>query len=133
MRVFVLGAGLLLAATCAAAQETPTLWSSAEVQWSDDMTVPGGRRADLWGDARSNDQGTLHRWKFNTKVPAVTRSHTLHIVVLTGTFTAEIDGVGYREFGPGAFVRIPTGVKHSVGCEASGECNFVSHRQGPVE
>ena len=79
-----------------------------------------------WGDAKAADQGVLVRWKFNSKLRDQTRGQDAHFVVLAGTFTAEIDGK-YREFGPGGFVSIPKGVKHTLGCEASGECKFMMH------
>ena len=93
---------------------------------------PGARQAVLWGDPKSSDNGSLLRWAFNSKVTDMVRTQDVHIVVLSGTFTVSI-GNDYREFGPGAAVTIPKGIKHTLGCEASGECKFVVHHPGAVE
>jgi mannose-6-phosphate isomerase-like protein (cupin superfamily) len=112
--------------------ETPVLVSAKEMKWTDAAEPAGARLAVLWGDAQSSDHGTLVRWKFNSKLPDLVRTQDVHVVVLAGTFTVEIDG-GYREFGPGGFVSIPKGVRHTLGCEAAGECRFVMHHPGPVQ
>lgn len=123
-----------LVAACAAlglglsayASDAPTLVTWRELKWIDLAKPAGARQALLWGDPKAGEHGLLVRWKFNTKVPDVVRTQDLHVVVLAGTFTVEIDG-GYKELGPGGFVRIPKGVKHTLGCEAAGECRLVMH------
>ena len=122
----------LLAPVLAQAADTPTLWSAKELKWVDVAQPAGARQAVLWGDPKAADNGVLVRWKFNSKAPDLVRTQDVHIVVLAGTFTIEVDG-GYREFGPGGFVSIPKGVKHTLGCEAAGECRFVMHHPGAVE
>ena len=131
IRIAALGIALL-APTVLLAADPPTLWNAKDLQWIDVAQPAGARQAVLWGDAKSTDNGVLVRWKFNSKAPDLVRTQDVHIVVFTGTFTVEIDG-GYREFGPGGFISIPKGVKHSLGCEASGECKFVVHHPGAVE
>ena len=112
------------------AADVPTLLDSKELKWLDAATPIGAKQVMLWGDAKTIDQGVLIRWKFNSKLRDQTRTQDAHFVVLTGTFTVEIDGK-YREFGPGGFVSIPRGSKHSLGCEASGECKFLMHMISP--
>jgi quercetin dioxygenase-like cupin family protein len=114
------------------AADPATLWTAKELKWVDVAQPPGAKQAILWGDAKSADNGVLVRWPFNSKAPGLVRTQDAHFVILAGTFTVEIDG-GYREFGPGGFVSIPKGVKHSLGCEAAGECKFVMHHPGAVE
>lgn len=119
-------AWLLALAGVAAAADAPTLLTAKEVQWTDQAAPAGGKQAALWGQAGGGDSGTLVRWKFNTKVPNVVRDSDVHILVLTGTFTIDVDGK-YKEFGPGGYLSIAKGVKHSMGCEAAGECTFLVH------
>ncbi len=130
--VWAVGA-LLFGAGGGRADEAPTLWTADDVRWTDVAGVAGARQALLWGDPKTGEHGTLNRWKFNTKLPARASLHDVRIVVLTGTFTVEAEGIGYREFGPGAVVILPRGLKHTLGCEASGECNFVMHQPGPAD
>ena len=125
----------ILAATlshAARAADAPLLLNARDIKWSDAEQPPGAKQALLWGDPKSSDHGTLLRWAFNTKAADLVRTQDVHIVVLTGTFTVSI-GNDYREFGPGAAVTIPKGIKHTLGCEASGECKFVVHHPGAVE
>ena len=130
-RTAALLAGLLAAAIVHGAD--PAKVSTAkELKWIDAAEPAGARQAALWGDPKAADNGTLVRWKFNTKYPDLVRDQDVHFIVLTGTFTVEIDG-GYRELGPGGFVSIPKGVKHTLGCEAAGECKFLMHHPGAVE
>lgn len=126
---------LLAAATAAGAQaaEAPVFWTSAEVKWTDVAEPEGAKEALLWGDPKTGDHGTLHRWKFNSKAAAVARSQDIHIVVLAGTFTIDRDGADQKQFGPGAFLNVPRGVKYQAGCEAAGECVFMAHQAGPAD
>ena len=126
-RIASLCAAALLVPAFACAAEAPTLTSAKELRWADVAEPAGAKEAVLWGDGKSADSGVMVRWTFNSKTPERVRAHDLHIVVMAGTFTVEVDG-GYREFGPGGFVSIPRGVKHTLGCEAAGECRFVMHR-----
>lgn len=132
VHVLVVGA-TLGGAGAAHAADGPTLWTAGEVRWSDVAGIPGARQALLWGDPKAGEHGTLNRWKFNTKLPARVSAHDVRIVVFTGTFTLEAEGAGHREFGPGSVVVLPRGLKHTLGCEASGECNFVMHQPGPAD
>ena len=122
----------LLAPMLLQAADAPTLTSAKELKWTDVAQPAGAKQAVLWGDSKSGDNGVLVRWKFNSKAPDLVRTQDVHIVVLAGTFTVEIEG-GYREFGPGGFVSIPKGVKHTLGCEAAGECKLIVHHPGAVE
>lgn len=125
VRLFAVCAALGLALPVRAA-DAPTLLTWKDLKWVDLVEPAGARQALLWGDPKAGDHGLLVRWKFNSKVADLVRTQDLHVVVLAGTFTVEIDG-GYKEFGPGGFVSIPRGVKHTLGCEAAGECRFVMH------
>lgn len=116
----------LAAPLVAVAADEPVLWSSKEIQWIDDAAPAAAKHAVLWGSA-AGDGGTLVRWKFNTKGPSQVGTHDIHVLVLAGTLTVDVDG-RYREFGPGGFIKIPKGIKHTMGCEAAGECTFLVHR-----
>ena len=133
-RAVLIALGVTLGVSPAArAEDAPVLRTAGEVRWTDVDGIPGARQALLWGDPKGGEHGTLNRWKFNTKLPARVSSQDVRIVVLTGTFTLEAEGVGYREFGPGWLLVLPRGFKHTLGCEASGECNFVMHLPGPAD
>ncbi len=110
----------------------PTMWSAKELKWSEIADLPGAKQTSLWNDPKTGESGVLLRWKFNTKVPNLVRTQDVRILVLTGTFTVQTNDI-YREIGPGGFINIPKGVRHTLGCEASGECKFLMQHPGPVD
>lgn len=122
----------LLIAASAHAADAPTMSDAKELKWVDVATPAGAKQSALWGDTKTIDQGVMMRWRFNSKVRDQLRAQDTRVVVLAGTFTVEIDGK-YREFGPGGFVNIPKGIKHTLGCEAAGECKFLMHTIGSVD
>lgn len=126
----IAAAAALLAAWTAQAADT-TLLTARELKWTDVAEPKGARQALLWGDA-AGESAQLVRWPFNTKLADVVRNQDAHIFVHAGTFTVEVGGT-YKEFGPSGVLVIPKGMKHTLGCEAAGECRFVVHHPGPVE
>ena len=125
-------ASVLLAAPALAQADPLALVTAKELQWTDVAQPKGAKQAALWGDPAKGDNGVVFRWPFGTKLPAAVRSQDVHVVVLAGTFTVDVDG-NYKEFGPGGFLSIPKGAKHVFGCEAAGECRFLLHHPGAVE
>ena len=122
-------AALFSAATAFAAD--PALLTAKELKWVDLAEPKGARQAALWGEA-AGENAVLVRWPFNTKMADIVRTQDAHIFVHAGTFTVDIGGT-YKEFGPSGVLVIPKGVKHTLGCEAAGECRFVLHHPGAVE
>lgn len=124
--------GAILAFGPAVAADQAAFVNVKDLKWKDMAMPAGAREAPLWGDPASGDHATMVRWKFNSKARDLVRNQDVHVVVLAGTFTAEVGGE-YREFGPGGYVSVPKGVKHTFGCEAAGECRLVVHHPGPVQ
>jgi mannose-6-phosphate isomerase-like protein (cupin superfamily) len=124
----------VLSPTHSAAQAVapPAMAEYKDMQWVDTSTPAGAKQAQLWGDAKAADQGMMLRWKFNSRLRDQTRLQDARYIVLAGTFTVEIAG-NYREFGPGGYVFIPKGVKHTIGCEASGDCRLFVHQSSGAE
>jgi hypothetical protein len=134
-----MGKTIRLAAAClaslaglACAADPASMRTAKDLKWTDAAQPKGAKQAVLWGDEKTSENAVLARWPFNTKLADVVRDQDVRIVVLAGTFTAEVDG-GYREFGPSGVILIPKGTKHSLGCEAAGECRFLMQHPGAVE
>jgi hypothetical protein len=123
--------GAAIAAFLPAVAADATLLTARELKWIELAEPKGARHAVLWGDA-SGEHALLVRWPFNTKVANMVRDQDLHVFVHAGTFTVDAGGA-YKEFGPSGVVVVPKGVKHTLGCEAAGECRFVIHHPGPVK
>jgi quercetin dioxygenase-like cupin family protein len=124
---------IILSPSVSTAQAPPPAMAEyKDMQWTDLKAPAGGKQAQLWGDANAADQGVMLRWRFNSRLRDQTRTQDAHYIVLAGTFTVDIAG-NYREFGPGGYVSIPKGVKHTVGCEASGDCRLFLHLSSGAE
>lgn len=121
-----------LAVPHAAHAQSPLLLTAKDLKWTDQTTPKGARQAVLWGDEQSTEHAAMVRWPINTKLIDVVRTQDVHVLVLAGTFTVDVQGT-YREFGPSGTVVIPKGLKHTFGCEAAGECRFLVHHPGPVQ
>lgn len=113
----------------AQAEVPPMLRGAKELEWRAVAELEGASEAALWGDSADVDRAVLVRWTFNTKVPAQVRAQDLHVVVLAGTLTIEVDGQ-YSELGPGGFASVPKGTAHTIGCGAAGQCTFLMHHGG---
>jgi quercetin dioxygenase-like cupin family protein len=122
----------MLAPGAALAADAPTFVTNKELKWVDLAEPKGATQAVLWGDAKSSENAVLVRWPFNTKVADQVRTQDVRILVLAGTFTTDVAGT-YKEYGPSGVIVIPKGVKHTLGCEAAGECRFLVHHPGAVE
>lgn len=110
----------------AQATEPPMLRGAEALEWHAVAAPQGAIEAVLWEDSSEGDRAVLVRWTFNTKVPPRVRAQDLHLVVLAGTLTVEVDGE-YTEFGPGGFATVPGGTEHALGCAATGQCTFLMH------
>jgi hypothetical protein len=115
---------LVLAGFPAVAADT-TLLTAKELKWMDVSEPKGARQAVLWGDP-GGEQAVFVRWPINVKMADVVRNQDLHVFVHAGTVTVDVGGT-YKEFGPSGVLVIPKGVKHTLGCEAAGECRFLIH------
>src|SRR5687768_4040213 len=96
--IFVIGSAL--------ASDQAAFVNAKDLKWKEVALPAGAREAPLWGDPASGDHGTIVRWKFNSKARDLVRTQDVHVVVLTGTFTADVGGA-YHEFGPGGYVSVP--------------------------
>src|SRR5829696_4033538 len=121
MRTLMLLIASLLATTALAQQAA--FVNAKDLKWKALAQPAGATEAPLWGDATAGDHATVVRWKFNSRARDYVRTQDVHVVVLAGTFTSDVGG-DYREFGPGGYIFVPKGVKHTFGCEAAGECRF---------
>lgn len=111
-----------LLAGLAHAADAPVIFRANELTWTAVATPNGAQQAALWTGA------TFARWPYSTQAPSATLTRDLHIVVLAGTVTFDIDGQ-HKEIGPGGVATIPKGVAHVLGCESSGDCTFLMQLQ----
>jgi quercetin dioxygenase-like cupin family protein len=112
------------AAKAPAAPAAPTLWSAAELKWTDNPAVQGAKQAVLWGDPQKEGYGRLNRWPGGAEVSLHYHPFEVHGLVLEGTVTLTPDGGVAKELGPGSYWDMPGKVPHITTCKPGAECVF---------
>jgi quercetin dioxygenase-like cupin family protein len=110
----------------AEAAPAPTLWSAADLKWTDIAAIPGARQAVLWGDPAKEGFGKLNRWTAGTEVPLHYHPFEVRGVVLEGTVTLTPEGGAAKELGPGSYWHMPGKVRHVTTCKPGADCVFLT-------
>jgi quercetin dioxygenase-like cupin family protein len=82
--------------------------------------VPGIKYANLWGDIMKGASGALIKLPAGLNNPLHTHSSDIKMVVVSGTFWVAREGEAPTKLGPGSYLHVPAGVKHTSGT-ADGE------------
>ena len=101
--------------------------TAKEVVWPADKitykeVIPGISKATLW-QTPTGAYGTFTKCSPNTQNALHTHSHTLKMVVISGTWNYGTDA-GVSKLGAGSYLVIPGGRKHTSGCGADGALFF---------
>jgi quercetin dioxygenase-like cupin family protein len=85
---------------------------------ADFKEMPGGSggvsRAIVWGDPDKGAHGTFTKFKPGYEAGAHTHTNDVSIVVIKGAYLYKDDD-GEKRVGPGDFLKVPGGHKHSSG------------------
>ncbi len=138
--LFLFVAGLCVAGALAAvvgskgsAKKTPRaarLWAAEELKWAEVPEVAGAKEAVVWGDPKKGAYGMLEKWPGGTDVPLHTHTHDNRGAVISGTLVITMEGESAKELGPGSYVLVPGGAKHTSACKAGADCVFYVHQPG---
>jgi quercetin dioxygenase-like cupin family protein len=89
---------------------------------ADFKEMPGGSggvsRATVWGDPEKGAHGTLSKFKSGYEAGEHTHTNDITIVVIKGAYLYK-DADGEKRVGPGDFLKVPGGHKHSSGGDKS--------------
>lgn len=125
--IALLAVSLLAGSTALAADKTQQdiLWSADAIKW-EAGPLPGTKVAKLWGDwMKGGPFGVLVKFDGGMMNPLHHHSHALKIVVISGTFVHKNESGVESKLGPGSYMMQASGKKHSSGCAAGAECQFV--------
>ncbi len=141
-RVTVLTAGTLVVLVTAqprvAAAKTKS-GSSKEVVWpARDITfeqtpAKGVTKADLWGNAAKGAHGSLVKFAAGTDNGLHTHTYDIKAVVVSGNFLYGSGEEPAKKLGPGSYLFIPAGMKHTSGCDAGADCLFFEEQPGKFD
>lgn len=111
-----LGTALAVLAVAATAWGGEITWKSRDLKWSDNAAIKGAKQCEL------GEGGVFHRLPINQVLAG---TGAARLVVLFGSVSVEIAGRPVGEYGPGAYVQVPSGSKYTLTATAAGECTFL--------
>jgi quercetin dioxygenase-like cupin family protein len=135
--VLVLVGLIFIGVTEASAQKKmnkePVMWAAENIKWEKMKGAPPGvMTAMLWGDQTKGAYGALTKFPPNHKNPLHTHSSDLKVIVLSGTFVGGPEGGPEKTYGPGSYMLVPGGWKHTSGAGAGG-CTLFQEQSGKFD
>lgn len=123
-------AGLNVAEAQKKMKKEPILWPAANIKWAEPTSKdapPGVMVSSLWGDMSKGAYGALVKFTQVMDAPLHTHSSDVKGVVISGSFWVAPEGGEKTTFGPGSYMLIPAGWKHTSGNEAG----TIMFQEGP--
>jgi quercetin dioxygenase-like cupin family protein len=113
--------------------KTPIVWPAGDIKWSESPAIAGAKMSVLWGDPKTAGYGALKRIKGGTTLAEHTHSSDQHVIVIAGTIAFSLSGGAVKDIGPGSYVFMPAGVKHTAACKAGTDCTYFEEQSGPAD
>lgn len=131
-------AGLAAAAPKSAGPRpaAPIAIPAADLKWTDldPKGAPGVKVADLWGDHTKGAFGAFFTVPAGFTVPLHTHTHTMKVVIVSGTYLQTPKGKTEFRLGPGSYLMQPGGnYQHVTGCDAASDCVFFVESGGAFD
>jgi len=106
-----------------------TVWPSGDLKWEPMRGVEGVKVAKLWGDMEKGPYGALVKLPANSKHPLHTHSNAIKAVVVFGEFVYRPEGGTETILGPGSYLVVPGGLRHTSGTRSAG-CELFQEQAG---
>jgi quercetin dioxygenase-like cupin family protein len=124
---------IFFGATEASAQKKmkkqPILWAAEDIKWEQLKDGPPGvMTATLWGDQTKGAYGGLTKFPAGFKAPLHTHTYDTKIVVIKGAYV-----YNGKAYGPGSYVYVPGGTKHTTDGAAESETIFFLEQPGKFD
>ncbi len=116
--------GFAMAKTAPKAVHKDVIMPADAMKW-EAGPLKGVQVAQLWGDwSKGGPYGVLVKFEAGVMNPLHKHTHTLKIVVLSGTFVHQPKGGVEEKVGPGGYLLQAGGQYHVSGCAPGAECEF---------
>ena len=118
------------------AAKAPIHKAATDLKWVDlDPTgAPGVKIATLWGDYGTGAFGALFRLPAGFAAPLHTHTHSMKLVIVSGTYIQAPEGKPEFRLGPGSYLMQPGGTyRHTTSCAAGSECLFFVESDGAFD
>ncbi len=124
-------AGLcMLALQADQTRKAPVVWPASAIKWTDSTDVKGAKSSILWGDVKNGPYGALRKFPAGTNVALHSHTSDQKAVIVSGTIVLTLEGGSPKELGPGSYVFIPGGLKHTSECKTGADCLFFEEQPG---
>ena len=145
MRKAVLGFALLfLLVACAdtgsntdgTSGNRPIPIAAADLKWTDldPAGAPGVKVAKLWGDPPKGAFGAFFRLPAGFAAPLHTHTHSMKVVIVSGTYMQGPEGAPVFRLGPGSYLMQPGGkYRHTTSCDTAADCVFFVESNGAFD
>lgn len=112
------------AAGAAKGAKPDVVWPAEGIKWEDGPTK-GTHVAKLWGDmGKGGPYGVLVKFDAGVMHPLHKHTHSLKIVVISGTFVHQPEGGTETKLGTGSYLLQRGGRNHASGCAPGADCEF---------
>ncbi len=108
------------------------VWPARDITF-EQTPAKGVMKADLWGNAAKGAHGSLVKFAAGTGNGLHTHTYDIKAVVISGTFLYGSGGAAPKKLGPGSYLLIPGGMKHTSGCDAGADCLFFEEQSGTFD
>jgi quercetin dioxygenase-like cupin family protein len=110
------------------------VWPAADIKWAEMKGGPPGiMYANLWGAIDKGMYGTLVKLPAGMTDALHTHSSDTKLVILSGTFLYTPEGGTEQQLGPGSYLMVPKGVRHTSGVSADGPCEVFQEGTGKFD
>ena len=121
----------IIHAQTAGTNDKPKVWTSDEMKWEKDATLPSVQSVKLWGDPAAGDHGMLRKFPAGYAPPKHQHPSVERVLVISGTMVVQYSGGQTKTLGPGSYSEIPRNTDHAVQCGKESDCVFLLTSSGP--
>ena len=108
------------------------VWPARDITF-EQTPAKGVMKADLWGSAAKGAHGSLVKFAAGTDNGLHTHTYDIKAVVVSGNFLYGSGEEPAKKLGPGSYLFIPAGMKHTSGCDAGADCLFFEEQPGKFD
>jgi quercetin dioxygenase-like cupin family protein len=118
------------AAPTAMSHRAAVVLPASDLEWKPMANVPNVQVAVVWGSMSKGSYGAFVKLPANDVHPLHTHTFAVKLVVISGTFKYTPENGEEKVLGPGSYLDVPGGLKHSSGT-GDGETLIFQEQSGP--
>ena len=106
-------------------------WAAEDMKWvdMDAKTAPGVKYAEVTGHMDKGAYSAYIKLPAGSQHPLHTHTNDVKCVIISGTFLYTPEGGTEKKLGPGSYLFVPGGFRHSSGVAEGSDC--VLFQEGP--